>query len=97
VPKSKEPNPEAVFSSSPKALSIGNSKITANTLKKSCTVAAENARLNSFPRLICPMETIILVTVVPILAPIIMGIAPPKFNAPLLTIPTINAVVVDEL
>jgi hypothetical protein len=43
------------------------------------------------------METIMLVTVVPILAPIIMGIAPPKFNAPLLTIPTINEVVVDEL
>jgi hypothetical protein len=43
------------------------------------------------------METIMLVTVVPILAPIIMGIAPPKCNAPLLTIPTIKEVVVDEL
>ena len=97
VPKNKEPNPEAVFSSKPKAISIGNSIMTANTLKKSCTVAAAKARLNSLPRFICPMETIMLVTVVPILAPIIMGIAPPKFKAPLLTIPTIRDVVVDEL
>jgi hypothetical protein len=76
---------------------MGNKINTENTLKKSCTVAAANARLNSFPLLICPMDTIILVTVVPMFAPIIMGIAPAKFNAPLLTIPTINDVVVEEL
>ena len=97
VPKSNAPNPDAVFSSNPKAISIGKSKMTANTLKKSCTVAAAKARLNSLPRFIWPIETIMLVTVVPIFAPIIMGIAPLKFNAPLLTMPTIRDVVVEEL
>ena len=36
-------------------------------------------------------------TVVPIFAPMTIGIAPAKDSAPLLTIPTINEVVVDEL
>ena len=58
---------------------------------------AENARLNSLPLLICPIETIVFVTVVPILAPIIMGIAPFKVTAPPETIPTIIDVVVEEL
>ena len=71
--------------------------MTANTLKKSCTVAAAKARLNSLPRLICPMETIMLVTVVPIFAPIIIGIAPVKVTAPPETIPTMIDVVVEEL
>jgi hypothetical protein len=43
------------------------------------------------------METIILVTVVLMFAPIIIGIAPAKLRAPPLTIPTIREVVVDEL
>ena len=43
------------------------------------------------------MDTIVLVTVVPMLAPITIGTAPAKDKAPLLTIPTINEVVVDEL
>ena len=70
---------------------------TARRLKKSCTVEAANARRNSSPRLIWPMETIVFVTVVPILAPIIIGTAPFKLRAPELTIPTIRDVVVDEL
>ena len=59
VPNKNIPNPEAVFSNNPKISSIGNNIITANTLKKSWTVAAAKARLNSFPRFICPMETMI--------------------------------------
>ena len=51
-PKSKVPKPVAVFSNNPNANSRGKSISTANTLKKSCTVAAANARLNSFPQLI---------------------------------------------
>ena len=43
------------------------------------------------------MDTMVLVTVVPMLAPITICIAPAKDKAPLLTIPTINEVVVDEL
>ena len=38
-----------------------------------------------------------MVTVVPMFAPIIIGIAPAKLRAPPLTIPTIREVVVDEL
>ncbi len=51
-PKSKVPSPVAVFSNNPKAISMGNNISTANTLKKSWTVAAANARLNSLPLLI---------------------------------------------
>ena len=45
----------------------------------------------------CPKDTIVLVTVVPMFAPITIGIAPASDKAPLLTIPTINEVVVEEL
>jgi hypothetical protein len=48
-PKSKVPKPVAVFSSNPNAISRGKSISTASTLKKSWTVAAANARLNSLP------------------------------------------------
>ena len=44
--------------------------ITLSRLKLSCTSEAENARSNSCFRLIHPSETIMLVIVVPILAPI---------------------------
>ena len=87
----------AVFSISPKAISRGSKIITDKTLNISWCVAAENARINSFPLLICPIDTIVFVTVVPMFAPIIIGIAPVKVTAPLLTIPTIIEVVVDEL
>ena len=71
--------------------------ITAKILKKSCTVEAAKARLNSFPLFMCPTDTIVFVTVVPMLAPMIIGIAPEIPRAPLLTIPTIKEVVVEEL
>jgi hypothetical protein len=68
-----------------------------NEFKRAFAAATVHDFFNVFAVLIWPMETIILVTVVPMFAPIIMGTAPPKFNAPLLTIPTINEVVVEEL
>ena len=40
-------------------ISIGNIIITARMLKKSCTVDAAKARLNSFPLFMCPTETIV--------------------------------------
>ena len=70
---------------------------TAIRLKKSCIVAAENALLNSSPFVICPNDINVLVTVVPMFAPItiktaLVGviIAPPA-------IATIKDVVVEEL
>ena len=97
VPNSIFPRPIAHFSKIPNAISNGNSIITANTLKKSCTVAAAKARLNSLLLLIWPIDTRILVIVVPMFAPMIIGMAPDNVNAPALTIPTISEVVVDEL
>ena len=43
------------------------------------------------------METIVFVTVVPIFAPMTIGTAPEMVSEPLLTIPTISDVVVEEL
>ena len=97
VPNKSVPRPVAVFSMNPNAISNGNKIKTAKTLKKSCTVDAAKALLNSLPLLIWPIDTIVLVTVVPIFAPIIMGIAPLKLTAPPLTMPTIIEVVVEEL
>ena len=71
--------------------------ITAMILKKSCTVDAANARLNSVLLFMCQIETIVFVTVVPIFAPMIMGIEPVIVRLPLLTMPTIKEVVVEEL
>ena len=45
----------------------------------------------------CPTDTIVFVTVVPMFAPIIIGIELAIVRLPLLTIPTIKDVVVDEL
>ena len=97
VPNNKTPNQLAVFSNIPKKYSIGNKTKTANKLKKSCIVAAWNARLNSFPLCMCPIETNVLVTVVPIFAPIIIGTAPDNVTVPDPTIATINEEVVEEL
>ena len=97
LPNSIFPRPVALFSKIPNAISNGNSIITAITLKKSCTVAAAKARLNSLLLLIWPIDTRILVIVVPMFAPMIIGMAPDNVNAPALTIPTISEVVVDEL
>ena len=66
-------------------------------LNVSCTEDAAKALRNSNFRVMCPSETILAVTVVPILAPMIMGMAPFNPREPLLTIPTIRDVVVEEL
>ena len=71
--------------------------ITAKILKKSWTVEAAKALLNSVPLFMCPTDTIVFVTVVPMFAPIIIGIELAIVRLPLLTIPTIKDVVVDEL
>ena len=97
LPNNISANVLASFSIKWNVISIGNIIITARMLKKSCTVDAAKARLNSFPLFICPTETMVFVTVVPILAPMIIGIAPEIPRAPLLTMPTIKEVVVEEL
>ena len=51
VPKSSLPRPVAAFSRIPNAISNGNRIITASKLKKSWTVAAENALRNALSRL----------------------------------------------
>ena len=57
------------------AHSSGSKMMTDNQLNMSCTVAAENALLNWFLSPTCAMETSVLVTLVPMLAPIIIGMA----------------------
>jgi hypothetical protein len=74
----------------------GNRTRTARTLKKSWTIAADNASLNSILRLICVRETKIFVTDVPMLAPMMMGMALATFRAPPATSPTTMDVVNDE-
>jgi hypothetical protein len=66
-------------------------------LKKSWTVPPLTALLNSSLLPICPRETRVFVTVVPILAPITIGIALDTFMTPEPTIPTTMEVVVEEL
>ena len=66
-------------------------------LKKSSYVPAETARLNSFFLLIKPRETIVLVIVVPMLAPMIMGTALWMVIEPDATSATVSDVVVELL
>ena len=56
-------------------ISRGKKTATASQLNTSCTVAPANARRKSFLFVICPIETIVFVTDVPILAPITIGTA----------------------
>lgn len=49
--------------------------ITVSQLNMSCTVAPANALRNSFLFPICVIETIVFVTEVPTLAPMMIGIA----------------------
>ena len=74
----------------------GNKIITTNTLKKSCIVDAAKALLNSPSLLTWPKETRVFVTVVPIFAPMTIGIAYSRLRTPLPTNPTIVDVVTDE-
>ena len=53
-------------------------------------------RLNSGSRLICVKETRVFVTDVPMLAPMIIGMALVTFRAPPATNPTTIVVVVEE-
>lgn len=59
----------------PVAASNGNNTMTHNKLNISCTVAPAKALRNWFLSPICPIATMVLVTLVPIFAPITIGIA----------------------
>lgn len=72
-PTSKPEIPLAMPEIRPVASSSGRSKATAKKLKKSWTVAAAKARLNSADARRCARDTSVLVTVVPMLAPMISG------------------------
>ena len=69
---------------------------TAKMLKLSCTVAAEKARRNSSGSFIWPRLTMVLVSEVPMLAPITIGMAMLTGRPPA-TMPTIIEVTVLEL
>lgn len=66
-------------------------------LKKSWYVPAATALVNSFLLAIKPKETIVLVMVVPIFAPMIIGIAPSNESEPEATSATIMEVVAELL
>ncbi len=81
----------------------GKKTATHSILKKSCTIALEKARLNSAGRPTWVRDTMVLVTLVPILEPMMMGTANSMAsaglepNAPPATSPTTREVVVEEL
>ncbi|CSA26628.1 Uncharacterised protein [Vibrio cholerae] len=83
------------FSKIPNIISRGRKISTARRLKKSWMVALAKARRNSSLQRIWPRLTRVLVTVVPILAPITIGIAVSTGNPPA-TRPTIIEVTVLE-
>ena len=87
----------ADFCKKPVASSSGNIMATQMRLKKSCIVPPAKARRNSSFLVICPSETRRQVTVVPILAPIIIGTALLMVMMPEATMPTTIEVVVEEL
>ena len=72
------------------------STATASKLKKSCIVAAANAFRNSSARRMLPSAANVLVTVVPMFAPMIIGTARFSGIVPAPTIPTIVAVETDD-
>ena len=76
--------------------SIGNSNDAAIMLKISWTTAADNARSNWADRLMCPSDTMVFVTDVPIFAPMTMGIAFSIGSVPAPTRATVIEVVEDE-
>jgi hypothetical protein len=75
----------------------GNRTKTDRKLKKSWTIEAENERLNSTDLFMLARETRVLVTEVPILAPMMIGMAVGTVRAPPPTRPTTMDVVVEEL
>ena len=80
----------------PVASSRGSITATLQTLKKSCIVAPAKANRNSFVRRRNPSEARVLVTVVPMLAPMIIGTASSSDSDPAPTSPTIVDVVTDD-
>ena len=96
VPTSRSLTQVAVFEIAPVISSSGRRTATAITLKKSCTVAAANARLNSAGCLMWPSDTRVLVTVVPMFAPMIIGIAASTLMPFVATSPTITDVEADD-
>ena len=96
APTSRSVSQPAALESTPVSNSIGRRMATANTLKKSCTVAVAKARRNSSERRALPRETSVFVTVVPMLAPMIIGTAMSMSIAPAATSPTITDVDADE-
>ena len=78
APPTFESAPEmvvAVLSRRPVASSKGRATATIMRLKKSCTVAAAKARRKALPWRKWPIETTVFVIVVPMLAPMIIGMA----------------------
>ena len=71
--------------------------MTEHQLKQSCTVAAENARSNCSTSVTCVRDTKVLVMLVPILAPITIGMAVLTLRPPAATNDTITEVHVEEL
>lgn len=88
---------EADFSMKWNFISRGKRIMTADRLKKSWTVAPAKAFLNSSLRVMCPKETNMLVTVVPMFAPMTMGMALVMVRLPPPTRATTTEVVADEL
>ena len=82
-----------IFSRMPNIISSGRKMNTASKLKKSWIVALAKARLNSSLQRMWPRLTRVLVTVVPMLAPITIGIAVSTGRPPA-TKPTIIEVTV---
>src|SRR3990172_2363011 len=87
----------AVFSMILNFSSTGNRTMTLIVLNRSWMMAAEKARLNSARLVAWPKETSALVTVVPMFAPMIIGMAFCKERPPAATRHTMIDVVVDEL
>ena len=77
--------------------SNGSSTTTERRLNRSWRMAPLKARSNSLLREMCPNDTSVLVTDVPIFAPMTIGIADRKGTTPAATIPTKIEVVKDEL
>ena len=95
-PTSRSLIASAVLLMMPKNTSRGNRMATASTLKKSCTVAAANARRNSLDCRMWPSDTSVLVTVVPMFAPIAIGTASSTPSLPVATRPTMIEVDAEE-
>mmetsp|Transcript_89084 Transcript_89084/g.252574 ORF Transcript_89084/g.252574 Transcript_89084/m.252574 type:complete len:237 (+) Transcript_89084:879-1589(+) len=80
----------------PTTSSSGISTATESMLNMSWTVAPAKARSSSARSPICPMETMVLVTEVPMFAPMMTGTASWELSCPAATRPTTMEVLVEE-